>query len=197
MTTTTTEPTTTTAGAINAKDFSESTTDVLRERWTLGKMQAVIQALEGRHVLIVVDKQTGHALVNVRLTRAFHGGPSRGDRVTVESTYEDGSGRPTNYRLDDIGVIVELERGRTIGAKWDALEIYRNQRMAAIMKAQAEHGDPEGRSWGRWKGTPYGDGLVGVEYEPLTGNPAFADKWGKRGYWNYRVVDGVATAARI
>lgn len=177
MTETTAPALSSTSCAILASDFSKSTADVLRHRWTLGKMSYLIDALAGQPVVVIVDKQTGSAQVGVRLVRAYRDGVG-GDRVVIE--YD---GRQTAFRIANIGeTIIPLgEDIATKSTKWIALELFSKDSSAAIRKAQAEHGKAEGRSWGRWKAdvdTAVPGRSVRVKYEPITSNPAFADEWG-------------------
>ena len=113
--------------AIRVEDFSQYTDDAMRHRWTIAKMRAVIAALKGQPVALVLDNQTGFALAGVRLTDVFDGGPSRGLRLRVESDDADGVTRPTNYRLAATGntIIPLAPESGVRGAKWDAVEAYR------------------------------------------------------------------------
>lgn len=143
---------------IRARDFSDKTTDVLRDRWTVGKLRHVIAALDRREVAITVDNLTGHTAIGVtlvglgtdRLHIAFGGAmgttahfvPSLGDTITP---------------LDDPSI--------TKGARWTATETWREEKWAAIRVAKEEHGECEGRTDGRWEATPQGSS-VHVRYTP-------------------------------
>lgn len=50
-------------GTIKPADFSQSVNDVNRHRWTLGTIEHVVAAMEGRDAVIEVDNRTGHAVV--------------------------------------------------------------------------------------------------------------------------------------
>jgi hypothetical protein len=174
--------TTTTTTAVRAQDFSSDTTDTTRDRWTIGKMRHLVAALDGTPVVITLDRHSGFAVIGAELLGCTEH-PLKGAQVRVKSTFDNGETSLTDYRLAEVGdTIIPLD-GRVggRGAKWIALESYRAETSAAIAVAQREHGDTEGRSWGRWSATP-GYANVAVSYTPSTGNPAFADRWGTRWY---------------
>lgn len=179
--------------AILASDFSDRVTDTNRRAWTLGKMRHAIAALDGRDVAIITDRQTGHVTFG-RLIECFDGGPSRGPRVMVESDLSDGTVQRTTFWLHGIGetIIPLSERLGERGAKWTALETWREEKSRAIRWAAERHGEVEGRAWGSWTAEPH-DYFVSVAYEPSTGNPAFSGQWGERGHWrvNLRDLEGV------
>jgi len=153
---------TTTTTAILASDFSASTLDTNRHEWNLGTMRHVIAALNGQPVAIICDKRTGFAEVGVRLTSCFDGGPSRGPRVTIERDDEDGVTRSTTYWLPSIGeAIIPVTHDTLRGAKWDALDSYRDESSAAIALVRDRH--PEW-SYGKWEARPF-DADVQVTYE--------------------------------
>jgi hypothetical protein len=134
--------------AIQARDFSERVNDPNRDRWSVAAMQAVIEALGGRPVAIVADESTGFTLVGVTLTAAYDGGPARGPVVTVV-----GSDTTTNYRLADIGAVIDLD-GASVpggGVRHSAVQIYREVRSAAIRQAQRDH---EADHYGKWDAIP-------------------------------------------
>lgn len=168
--------------AILASDFSDSTTDVLRNRWTVAKMEHLIAALKGATVAITTDRQSGHTLIGVQLVDAFHGGAGRGTRVAVKMELSDGTEQTTNYYLPSVGEAIIPLTDEGANAKWTALETYRAQVSQAIKTAMSEHGETEGRAWGAWKGTPLSLTEVDVTYTPHTGNEHFADRWGTRWY---------------
>jgi hypothetical protein len=171
-------PATTCTTAITAADFSPSTTDVNRDTWTAGKVRLLVDALAGAPVVLVADRQTGFALVGAVLTRVVES-----DRVVVRTEHND-----TAYSLRNLGpVVMPLTDTR---AKWDAVSTWGRISSAAIRAARAEHGEAEGRAWGRWSANVNtlcpavrGDGWqVQVTYTPSTGNPACAAQWGTRWY---------------
>lgn len=185
-------PTDTVSGysrAIQASDFSTRVDDPRRDTWTVGKMRHAMNALGGRPVVITVDKRTGMTLTGVAIVRTFtrFGGL---DRVTVTSRYKDDADQGVNYPLIDIGpAIVPLD---TITAGNDpackAHESWRAEVNRAIEAVRAVHGEAQGRAWGSWRGHCTGDGVL-VRYEPLTGNPFYADKWGTP-WWGTYNLDG-------
>lgn len=182
----------TSTAAILASDFSHSAADVLHRQWTVGKMAHVIAALDGAPVAITVDSGSGHTLIGVQLVAVFNGGPSRGDRVTVKMILSDGTEQTTNYFLPSIGEAIIPLTSDGSKAKWTALDSERAQKSQAIRVAQAEHGDCEGRSWGKWEARPINLNEVQVTYTPHTGNPAFADQWGTRWFGTIRTDAPVA-----
>lgn len=174
------------AAVIQARDLSNAiTTDVLYDRWTAGKLRHLVAALDGAPVAVVTDNRTGHAPINVRLTGvvAMRGGGRGLTYEFVDARFGVGVAWDSQ-----VGVVLPLT-AEGANAKWRAVESVRRERSAAIQRAQAEHGDAEGRAWGRWTAEPVGLDEVAVRYEPSTGNPAFADQWGERGSWTYRVAD--------
>lgn len=152
---------------ITARDFSNRTTDPNRDLWTAGAIRHLVAALRGAPVAIVTDKGTGHTVVNVTLvgTGSTRDGGFPG--VLVEYTYgENGQTQRTLHPLFNIGMILELDgiTGGVGGAKWRALDTYRDERSAAITQAQAAH--PE-LTRGKWDGQPSRrDSEVSVSYTP-------------------------------
>lgn len=171
--------------AIRAQDFDNVLTDYA-DRWTAGKMRHLVDALQDAPVLVVVDRRTGYALLGARLTYC---GPARPGRVNVECTLEDGTTQVTAYFLADIGdTIVPLSEDTLRpggGPRWRALRAYQDEVSAAIASARRLHGESAGRAWGAWTGI-CGEVGVSVRYQPHTGNPAFADRWGTR--WSGLVI---------
>lgn len=149
----------TTSTAIRAQDFSPSTADTLRGKWTAGKLRHLIAALDGAPVAITIDSATGFALVGAKLVGLGHLYGHGWPTLTVEH-----NGQRTAYGTCELGdTIIPLEdTGR--GAKWDALGSYRQERMAAIASVRAEH-EAQGRTYGRWNAEPCGTSTL-VTYEP-------------------------------
>jgi hypothetical protein len=172
----------TSTAAILASDFNQKVTDPNRRRWSIGHLQHVIAALAGAPVAITTHRGSGHTLIGVELVNAFEGGPARGPRVAIRSTLGDGTTQVTNYFLPEIGEAIIPLTAEGSDAKWTATKSVMDQVSAAIRTARAEHGECEGRAHGSWKGDPMSLNVVMVTYEPHTGNPAFADQWGKR-WW--------------
>lgn len=166
---------------INAADFSKNVTDPQRDTWTVGKLHHVVKALAGRKVAVTTDKGTGHTVFNVTLQRAYSG---RCQFLTVSYDYGTGSSLTDHYAWT-IGMIMVMPTDEVESVKWDALESYRKHCSAAIDIAKEQHG--ETRQWGVWKATVLDGQNVDVTYTPSTGNEAFADKWGERGYWRISV----------
>ena len=177
---------------IRAQDFSDSVTDVNRNEWTAGKLRHVIAALDGSPVIITTDRQTGHTLVNVTLV-GIREGFSGQLQLGIHSVYSDGTKSTIWHLIFMLGdTIVPLANG---GAKWAAKKSYRDEQSYAVELAQAEHGEPEGRSWGKWN-VRSGHRNVVVDYQPHTDNPAFADKHGERGWWTYS-LDAAQRQGRV
>lgn len=182
---------TTSSCAVLASDFSDRTTDVLRHRWTPGKMRHLVAALDGAPVAVTVDRMSGAAMVGVKLIGLQAIRMSTRFGVVIESTYEDENGelkqQRTNYPLDQLGeAIIPLDERGQRGAKWEALDRQRKEHRLAISRAQHEHGEVEGRAWGRWRAESMLHDVY-VTYEPHTGNEAFADKWGMPWHGKYAV----------
>lgn len=175
---------------INARDFSNSTTDVLRDTWTVGKMYHVIKALEGRKVAATLDKTTGFTEFNVTLETTYRGawGPKVRVRYVYDVEAKDGRGvNETDYDLNSTGMIMVMpddRKGLSIG--YQAQQSYREHCSAAIEEAR-KLAAGTGREWGTWKATPVSGREVDVTYTPSTGNPSFADQWGENGYWRITI----------
>lgn len=124
---------------ITARDFMSTKADGCWEtqRWSSGAMRHVVAALAGNAVAITVEKRTGSTMVGVYLVGVLATGDSGpGERVVVETVLADGTTSRTNFRLDEIGHVIPLdETGR--GAKWTALETYREEAAAAGAAAKA------------------------------------------------------------
>jgi len=141
--TTTAAPATATSCAILASDFSPSTADALRDRWTAGKMRLLIAALGDTPVAIVLER-TGFAMVGVTLERVA-ARMNGGQGVVIR----DAAGRETNYRLDNVGTtIIPLAETR---AKWEALKAGMDLTSALARKAkeiaEAEGFEGDGGAW--------------------------------------------------
>ena len=169
------------ASAIEPSDFSNSTSDPLRDRWTTGKLRHVIAAARGHKAIVTIEDL---AYVDVELVGLYDASLAR---LVVRYQWGAGEGEHTDtrYLLHGIGPIVVL--GST-NAKWTALETHRNEVSAAIEVAREAHGEAEGRAWGAWSGdlTFYG---AAVRYRPSTGNPHYAEKAGPAGAWTLRRED--------
>ena len=147
MTTTAPETTgtaqSTSSCVIEFKDF-----DHTAQVWARGYLEHIIKLLDGRPVAVVVDKQTGHTEIGVRLVgvaaRQF-----QGYGLVVERTHSDGTVGRTNFSLWSIGWILPLgdNETRSGNVKWKALESYRKASMSVIQQAQAEHPN----LYGTWK----------------------------------------------
>jgi hypothetical protein len=119
---------------IRPKDFSSLVTDPAHTHntWSSGALRHVIDALAGRPVLIVTDKQTGH-VERGSLVRVFYGGPSRGDRVEVR--HEHGT---TTHWLPGVGEIIDdCEDFALTNAKYAALDAQRVEARQAIEYVRA------------------------------------------------------------
>jgi len=181
-----TETTSGTTCILRAQDLSERITDDDRYRWTGGKMRHALAALGETPVIICTDRQTGHTMVNVILVGLRTGWGGCGYEVGIRSAFSDGSGSTIWHRLDNIGdTIVPLAAH---DAKWAMTRSYADEASYAVELAQAQHGKAEGHDWGVWT-TDVGYSEVAVTYTPSTGNPHFADRWGKRGFWTYKLEE--------
>lgn len=182
----------TTTGVIRARDFSDNVTDTHRDQWTAGKLRHVIAALAGQPVIITTDNQTGFTLVNVTLV-GLRASMSGHVELGIHSRFEDGTETTIYHLAFQLGdTIIPVGESQ---AKWTAVRSYGDDKSYAVELAQHEHGETEGRAWGKWTAHPLNHGVF-VEYEPHTGNPAFADKRGERGHWEYS-LEKVARQGRI
>lgn len=143
---------------IRARDFSDKTTDFLRDRWTAGKLRHVIAALDRREVAITVETLTGHTVMGVTLVGLSS------DRLYI--AYGGAMGTTAHF-IPSLGdTITPLDDpSATKGAKWTAVETWLGEKCAAIRVAKEEHGECEGRTDGRWEATPQGSS-VHVRYTP-------------------------------
>jgi len=181
-------PTMVSSCVVLASDFSNSLSDPVRERWTGGKLRHLIDALRGEPVVITTDAGNGHTIVGARLHMNL-GRPN--ERVDVEYRVSDDLVQRVNYPMVGIGAAIIPLTQAGHGAKWDALDSYRVERMNAVMAVQKIHGDPEGRSWGTWHASPRGEqGRIVVSYEPYPAatNPADTRSRGNR--WWGSIIKG-------
>lgn len=173
--------------AIRARDFSRDSKDPSHNRWTVGKMRHLVDALAGSPVAIITDNQTGHAMIGVTLESTYHNGHE--GIVLVRATTDDESWT-TAYTLTQLGETIiplrETSKAPNGSAKWRALRTYSDEAAAAIRIAKS-HPDNARNQWGAWRGEPAAEGVI-VRYTPHTGNKAFADQWGRP--WTGRVVNG-------
>lgn len=151
--------------AINARDFSTSVTDTLRDEWTAGKMRHVAHALNCQHVAVEVDKGTGHTLVNAVILSVV---PNRGGypgHSVVIATEVGNSDKRTMHDLRKVGTIIPLgDRITDTPAKWRALQSYRDEASAAIAHVRPAC-EAEGMNYGKWTAIS-GAASVFVSYEP-------------------------------
>jgi hypothetical protein len=114
--------TTETTSAIRAQDFSKSTRDVNRDKWTNDKLYALIRGLDGRRVILIADRQTGFAEFDVKIL-GYH---QHAGWWMVECERSNGS--RINYWAPTVGdtiVLMPAEYGDPgHNAKWDALKIH-------------------------------------------------------------------------
>lgn len=127
---------------LKPEDFSSRTTDPTRHLWTLGKIEHVVAALQGRRVAVETDRMTGHVSFGVITGYAATGSTHDGARLHVKDEY----GQTTGYYLPNVGVIVDLEQDYT-SPKYAALAAARSARMAAIGEARSRVSDPDEGAW--------------------------------------------------
>lgn len=158
---------------LTARDFATTTTEANRNTWTRGQLDAVVAALGGQQVLVVVDKGTGFTLL-ATLERTTDGSFTNAHgalRVVTEHNV-------TDYRVTDIGAIVVMP-GQDYGprgprsAHWLALDNYRALQTEGIRAAKAYVEDhPELADLAlSYDATPYGGGRVGWAITQNVGQP--------------------------
>lgn len=125
---------------IKSRDFGTRTTDIQMTQWTNADLEHVIDALEGRDLIIEVDKQTGCSTTG-RLVGQTTSGSCGGASATlhVRHEYAPGQFQQTNYLIFNVGVIVDLTTDLTAdGGKWDALDRKRRAEREALDQAKAK-----------------------------------------------------------
>lgn len=161
-----------TGSAIQARDFNKNTKDPLRDEWGPGAMQHLVNALNGSPVAIVLDKHTGFAEVNVTLG-GVRQTPGYGTfQVLVKRVYSDGTTGGCWYPLYQVGTVIVLDRGSEgMGARYNALMAYMDERSAASRKLQAEMvadagvEDPSELPRGKWEVRSF-PGYVHASFSP-------------------------------
>lgn len=156
--------------------------------WTPGKLEHLVAVLAGDHVIVEVDRMTGHSVRGRLIGLRPHGGMFDGrPHLVVEYGYEyaHGTGAPfrTAYPVSDIGIIVEVAIGAK--SKWDALNAKRKAEavaldtLRAVLRDQGHDVDGHGPGafYGRWHVTGTGFGAYGIRYEPQSDDAAQADYW--------------------
>jgi hypothetical protein len=167
---------------ITARDFIDNRVNGKAE-WTAGMLRHVIAALAGSPVVITTDAQTGHSLVNAKLVGIRSGWDY--PVLTIEVPMSDGeiyTTTPLIFKLGETITPLDPPASAGLGAKWAALNTYRNEKSAALEYVKTLR--PEAAEWwGSWKMKP---GLynVAVTYTPSKGNPAFADRWHTNEFFN-------------
>lgn len=126
---------------IKASDFYETGDNKdTRDGWKSGALRHVVAALAGSPVVLITDKQTGHAVIGAKLIGLSH---SVGGGETL--VYEFGDGSRSAALVFTLGsVIVPLESPQ---AKWDALDRFREE---GVLAARIYHENaPELEGMGR------------------------------------------------
>jgi len=128
---------TTSGSAINARDFEQDRSEADRDTWKPGPMHHLVMALDGARVLIVVDRRTGYTEVGVTLG-GVRKTPGWGTyQVLIQREHEGGKTSGCWYPLMNVGTVIELTELGSTGARWTALQAYREQKSQAICKLQA------------------------------------------------------------
>lgn len=174
---------------VTPESFSQRVTDRDRHVWTAGKLRHVIDALQGRRVVITADKQTGHTLIGARL-QGIRRTPGYGTyQYLYEWEYAPGQTQRTWGRIESLGSAII---GMDCGVHFEAVELARQEASAAIKAAREAL--PE-CTYGAWNATPGPDHVM-VRFEPqrADGGPEtaiFMELDGKGGFtpgkkYNYR-----------
>jgi hypothetical protein len=130
------------------------------KEWTEGMLRHVIAALQGARVVLITDNRTGHAVIGAKLL-GLASSPNVKRGVMVE--YPNGQRLVTHiFHLGE--VIIPLEQVGTKGAKWTALDTYRNERAAATPLFLAKLGGVKPTGNGKWETRVTGNGVV-VSYQ--------------------------------
>ncbi|MET7816257.1 hypothetical protein ABZT26_36150 [Streptomyces sp. NPDC005395] len=155
---------------IYARDFNTDTRDPLREQWTVASMTAVVRALDGRKVALQTDTRVGTTDLGVTL----EGVTPNASQPAVLVRYE-GRKERLAHQLSNCGMILPLGAGETIpigtgvdSTKWEALNLYREERNTACSAALAWAEKKRGaKTWGAVKASSgYTPGLWVVTYTP-------------------------------
>jgi len=157
-------------GVIKPEDFSSRVTDPNRHRWTLGTIEHVVTAMKGRPALVEVDNRTGCSFTGEIVGYSSSGSRNPGARLHFVS--DIGGGSATWYLLSEVGVIVDMTPHGN--AKWDALRMASNARMAALDAARAKVTDADPYA-GTWEITAGGFGRYHV-HRTLPDEKSYAGK---------------------
>lgn len=134
------------------------------KEWDEGMLRHVIAALQGARVAITTEHRTGHTIIGAKLI-----GFSSTRNVTRGLLIEYPSGQRCVFHIFKLGeVIIPLEQVGTKGAKWTALDTYRQEEAAAtpLFLAQFDGTQPTGN--GKWEHRVTQRGVV-VSYQPAFG----------------------------
>lgn len=171
---------------IRPTDFNKNTADPNRNTWQAGQIRHImnaINAVEGATTMI--ETATG-LMQTYTIVGVIEGGCGRFARATLRHTWvENGieKHQDTRFPLFDIGAIIVTTPTFMDDPRSAAIRSHADEASQLILQAQADHGEKEGRSCGKWDATPGAYDRTGwVTYTPHTGNPAFADRWGTRWY---------------
>lgn len=127
--------TSTTAAAINARDFGDRVTEANRDEWRAGAMHHLIKALNDAPVTIVLDTHTGFTQANVTLG-GVRQTPGYGTfQVLVESVHSGGTKGRCWHPLHKVGAVIIMGDS---APRWEALRTFREERSAAIVRLQKD-----------------------------------------------------------
>lgn len=172
----------TSSSIIRPTDFNRNTADKQRNTWQPGQLRHIMYAIDEKapDARVMVETMEG-LLQNYRII-----GFSKdwgGYKATLRTEYAPGKFQDTRFSLSDLGAVIVLDLPVTVEVRYHAVNTHREEAGRLFRRAQELHGETEGRKWGKWEAIPgMYDNSGYVTYEPLTGNPAFADKWGTRWY---------------
>jgi hypothetical protein len=177
---------------IRPTDFNRNTADPHRNTWTPGQMRHVMRAIDATpHARTMIETVTG-LLQELQIVGVTESSAGRYARVTLRHTWtKDGveKHQDTRHLLFEIGAVIVTNLTIVDSTRFNAVESYRNEAGALIRQAQAEHGETEGRAYGKWDAEPGAyDNMGWVTYEPYTGSNPNAAKAGTRWYGRVTVT---------
>lgn len=171
---------------IRPTDFNKNTADKQRNTWQPGQIRHImhaINAVEGATTLV----ETVNGLMQAyTIVGVIEGGAGRSARAVLRHTWTENGvekHQDTRFNLFELGAIIVTTPTFMDDPRSAAIHSHADEASQLISQAQADHGEKEGRSCGKWDATPGAyDNMGWVTYTPHTGNDYYADRWGTRWY---------------